>query len=41
MEQVIDSYGQLKERLIFLIDGATWIKNWIGNAYSDSYAILD
>lgn len=40
-EQVIDSYGHLKERLIFLTDGATWIKNWIEDSYSDSYAILD
>jgi hypothetical protein len=41
MEQVIDSYGHLKDRLIFLTDGATWIKNWIEDSYSDSYAILD
>lgn len=40
-EQVLDSYGQLKERLIFLTDGATWIKNWIEDSYPDSYAILD
>lgn len=40
-EQLIDSYGQLKERLVFLTDGATWIKNWIEDSYSDSIAILD
>jgi hypothetical protein len=40
-EQVIDSYGPLKERLVFLTDGASWIKNWIEDSYSDSVAILD
>ena len=40
-EDVIDAYGSLKERLVFLTDGATWIKNWIEDSYSDSIAILD
>jgi hypothetical protein len=40
-EEVIDAYGSLKERLVFLTDGATWIKNWIEDSYSDSIAILD
>jgi hypothetical protein len=40
-EEVIDAYGPLKERLVFLTDGATWIKNWIEDSYSDSVAILD
>jgi hypothetical protein len=38
---VIDAYGNLKGRLIFLTDGATWIKNWIEDTYSDAYTILD
>jgi len=40
-EQVIDSYGRLKERLVFITDGATWIKNWIEYSYPESTAILD
>jgi hypothetical protein len=40
-ENVIDAYGILKERLVFLTDGASWIKNWIEDSYSDSIAILD
>ncbi|GHT56122.1 hypothetical protein AGMMS49982_22730 [Bacteroidia bacterium] len=40
-EQVIDSYGQLGERLVFLTDGATWIKNWIEAFYPEATAILD
>ncbi|GHV52463.1 hypothetical protein FACS1894181_15570 [Bacteroidia bacterium] len=31
----------MKDRLIFLTNGATWIKKWIGDSYSDAYAILD
>ncbi|GHU80804.1 hypothetical protein FACS1894145_7540 [Bacteroidia bacterium] len=40
-ERILDSYGHLKGQLVFLTDGATWIKNWIEDSYSDSYAILD
>jgi hypothetical protein len=40
-EEVLDAYGSLKNRLVFLTDGATWIKNWIEDSYSDSIAILD
>jgi hypothetical protein len=40
-EGILDSYGQLKNRLVFLTDGATWIKNWIEDSYSDACAILD
>ena len=40
-EQVIDSYGRLKSRLVFITDGATWIKNWIEDSYPESIAILD
>jgi len=38
---VIDSYGHLKSRLVFITDGATWIKNWIEDSYSEATAILD
>lgn len=41
LERGIDAYGQLKKRLVFITDGATWIKNWIEDSYSDSIAILD
>jgi len=40
-ENVIDSYGSLKSRLVFITDGATWIKNWIEDSYPESTAILD
>ena len=41
VENVIDSYGRLQSRLVFITDGATWIKNWIEDSYSESTAILD
>ena len=28
---VIDLYGELKERLVFINDGATWIREWIAD----------
>jgi len=40
-EQFIDSYGNLKNRLVFITDGATWIKNWIEDSYPEATAILD
>ena len=40
-EKVIDSYGHLKSRLVFITDGATWLKNWIEDSYSEATAILD
>jgi hypothetical protein len=40
-EKVIDSYGHLKSRLVFISDGASWIKNWIEDSYPEAIAILD
>lgn len=41
MERVLDAYGNLGERLIFISDGATWLKNWIEDAYPNAISILD
>lgn len=40
-EQHLDVYGCLKERLIFITDGALWIRNWITDAYPQATQILD
>lgn len=40
-EQKLDVYRPLKERLIFITDGALWIKNWISDAYPQATQILD
>lgn len=41
VEQALDSYGRWKTGLVFLTDGASWIKNWIEDTYPQAYAILD
>jgi Uncharacterised protein family (UPF0236) len=41
MDTLIDSYGRLDNRLIFISDGATWIKNWISDAFPKAISILD
>jgi hypothetical protein len=38
---VIDSYGDLKDRLIFINDGATWIREWIADNYPLAVSVLD
>lgn len=40
-EPMVDVLDSLKERLIFIADGAPWIWNWIENAYGDAIQILD
>jgi hypothetical protein len=41
LQKVIDSYGDLKDRLIFLTDGATWIREWIAVHHPLSCSIPD
>jgi Uncharacterised protein family (UPF0236) len=41
MDDLIESYGKLGERLIFISDGAVWIKHWIADAFPDAVSILD
>ena len=38
---VIDSYGELKNRLVFITDGAAWIREWIADHYPLSVSVLD
>lgn len=40
-EQKLDGYRCLAQRLIFITDGALWIKNWISDAYPQATQILD
>lgn len=40
-EQKLDAYRCLGQRLIFITDGAVWIKNWISDAYPQATQILD
>jgi hypothetical protein len=41
MDSLIDKYGSLGSRLVFVSDGATWIKNWIEDAFPTAVSILD
>jgi hypothetical protein len=41
MDTLIESYGRLDKRLVFIADGGTWIKNWIEDAYPQAISILD
>lgn len=40
-ENELDSYSMLAQRLIFISDGATWIRNWITGSYPQATQILD
>jgi len=41
MDNLIESFGKLGNRLLFISDGATWIKNWIEDAFPGAISILD
>src|SRR5215210_2382913 len=41
MEALIDAYGNLTRRLVFITDGATWIRNWVADAFPQAVSILD
>jgi uncharacterized protein YqkB len=41
MDDLIESYGTLDNRLLFISDGAPWIKNWIEDAFPHAVSILD
>jgi hypothetical protein len=41
LKTIIDAHGDLKDRLIFVSDGATWIREWIYDTYPLATSILD
>jgi hypothetical protein len=41
LQPEIDAYGDLKNRLVFISDGAAWIREWIADHYPLSITILD
>ena len=38
---LLSPYAHLEERLVFLTDGALWIKNWMSETYPNALQILD
>lgn len=41
LEVVLDAFEPLKERLVFINDGAPWIEKWIQDTYPSATDILD
>lgn len=41
MDHLIESYGRLGSRLVFISDGGTWIRNWVEDAFPEAVSILD
>jgi len=41
LSHVIDTYGDLKNKLVFITDGAAWIREWIADHYPLSSSVLD
>lgn len=41
MEGLLDKQGSLGKRLVFISDGAAWIKNWTDDAFPEAVCILD
>jgi len=39
MEQIIKSYGSIKQWLVFLNDGTTWIRQWVEDPYPNAISI--
>ena len=41
MSEYVDQYEKLEDRLVFIVDGAKWINNWITAEYPKAQQILD
>jgi hypothetical protein len=41
MEALVEDYTMSQEQMVFLSDGAPWLKNWIEDAFPSALSILD
>lgn len=41
MEKLLDHYADSNQSIVFISDGAPWIKNWIEDAYPKATSVLD
>lgn len=41
MDSLLDDFGPLQQRLIFITDGAAWLRNWIEDSFPKAVSILD
>ena len=41
LHQVISAYGNMKDQLVFITDGAVWIREWIADHFPLAVTVLD
>jgi hypothetical protein len=41
MDNILDEHDDLNNRLVFISNGATWIKKWVEDAFPKAVSILD
>lgn len=41
MDPLIESFVQMGSQLVFITDGAVWIRNWIEDSYPQAVSVLD
>ena len=41
MDNLLDDFGPLKQQLVFITDGAAWLRNWIADSFPEAVSILD
>lgn len=41
MDELLEAYGRLGNRLVFITDGAVWIRHWIEDSFPQATSILD
>jgi len=41
MDNLLDDFGPLKQQLVFITDGAAWLRNWISDSFPEAVSILD
>lgn len=41
MEDLVESYNVNDSRMVFISDGAPWIKNWVEDAFPNAISVLD
>ena len=41
LEKLVEHYGTRSSQLVFITNGAPWLKNWIADAFRESVSILD
>ena len=41
MDDILDHFGPLKQRLVCITDGASWLRNWIEDSFAGCISVLD